>query len=70
MKTTENYFFVVQSFKSLELIKFSQSIYGGLYGVRDNKSKTAKNGLCLDAAIELFNNCIKTKLYENTRTTI
>jgi len=59
MKATENYFFVVRAFKTLELIKFSQPICGGFYGVRDNKSKTAKNGLCLDAAMELFNNCIK-----------
>jgi hypothetical protein len=61
MKPNENYFFVVQKFKSLELIKFSQPVCGGLYGVRDNKSKTAKNGLCLDTAVDLFNNCIKTK---------
>jgi hypothetical protein len=50
---------VIKSYKGLEIVKFDQPIRGGLYGVVYHPEKKAKNGLSLDAAIELFNNCIK-----------
>ena len=50
---------VLKSYKGLELVKFDQPIRGGLYGVVYHPEKKAKNGLSLDAAIEIFNNCIK-----------
>lgn len=49
----------IKKHKTLELLKLSKEINGGFYAVRCNKAKKAKTGLCLDAAIEVFNNCIK-----------
>ena len=40
-------YIVLKSYKGLELVKF------------DQPKKKKKNGLSLDAAIEIFNNCIK-----------
>ena len=50
---------IIKEYKGLQLIKLDQPYYGGMYGVSYPKEKKAKLGLCLDAAIEVFNNCIK-----------
>jgi hypothetical protein len=49
---------VIKKYKTLELIKLSEPINNGLYSVRCNKAKKAKNGLSLKTAIEVFYNCI------------
>ena len=49
---------LIKKYKTLELIKLDEAIYGGFYCVRCNKAKKAKNGLTLDAALEIFDNCI------------
>lgn len=56
--TTSNDYIVLKSYKGLELIKFSEPISGGLYGVSYPKERKAKIGLCLDAAVEVFENCL------------
>ena len=49
---------LIKKYKSLELIRLDKPINGGLYALRCHKAKKAKTGLCLDAALEIFNNCI------------
>lgn len=49
---------LIRKYKSLELIRLSEPIMGGLYAVRCTKEKKAKTGLSLEAAIDVFNQCI------------
>jgi len=49
---------IIKRHKTLQLIKLSEPINGGLFVVRCTKAKKAKTGLCLDAAIDLFYKCI------------
>jgi len=50
---------IIKRFKSLQIVKLDEPIMGGYYAVRCTKAKKAKTGLCLNAAIEVFYNCIK-----------
>ena len=50
---------VLKACNGFELVRLGKPIYGGMYAVVCHKEKKAKNGLSLDAAIEIFNNCIK-----------
>jgi hypothetical protein len=50
---------LIKKYKSLELVKLDTAIMGGFYALRCNKAKKAKTGLNLDAALEIFDNCIK-----------
>lgn len=56
---------IIKKYKSLELLKLDSLIMGGSYAVRCNKSKKAKTGLCLDAAIKIFDKCINQLTFTN-----
>ena len=45
----------IKQFNNLRIVLLDNAIYGGLYAVVDDKLQQAKTGLCLDAAIEIFN---------------
>jgi hypothetical protein len=49
---------IIKKYKSLQIVRLDEPILGGYYVVRCTKEKKAKNGLTLDAAIEVFNKCI------------
>ena len=45
----------IKQFNNLRIVLLDNAIYGGLYAVVDDKLQKAKTGLCLDAAVEIFN---------------
>jgi len=49
---------IIKKYKSLQIVRVDEPIKGGNYCVRCTKAKKAKNGLTLEAAIEVFYNCI------------
>jgi hypothetical protein len=46
---------LIKKHKNLAIYKADKSTFGGFYIVADHSQKLAKNDLCLDAAINLFN---------------